>query len=186
MTKEAMNKPEIITQLYCQVKAEGCLVVIPDEKAKRRSNTCGNRECVNALRRYRAAVLNTGKCPHCYHPSTPEEWERFRKWRQWEANQNDTTLQAFMKATSGMTLRALARKLTQGLEAALAVTEARRRLILEQSTPKTAGEPDLATLPEAAGKEIAALDEHILAWGQILDAAKQVLPEKPVDAKAAD
>lgn len=169
-----MNNPEIPTQLFCQV----CGQDIPEDKAKRRSNTCGEKECVNALRRFRANILTSGKCPHCYHPSSPEEWAQFRQWRQWVANQNDTTLQGFMKATSGMTLRAMTRKLATGLGAALKAVETRRDIILHQST--------LATLPEESRKEIAVLDDQILEWGQLLDAAKQVLPEKAVDAKPAD
>jgi hypothetical protein len=176
------SKPEIPAQLFCQV----CGQIIPDEKTRRRSNTCGTKECVNALRRFRAALSNAGKCPSCYHPSTPEEWERYRKWRRWEANQNDTTLQAFIKAPSGMTLRAIGRKLTKSLESALHVIEARRRLVLDQSTLKSAGVSDLATLPEEASKEIGQLDDRILEWGQVLDMARELLPEKHVDAKAPE
>jgi predicted nucleic acid-binding Zn ribbon protein len=176
------NKPEIPTKLFCQV----CGQAIPDEKTKRRSNTCGEKECVNALRRFRASLSSAGKCPYCYHPSTPEEWERYRKWRRWEANQNDTTMQAFIKAPNGMTLRAIARKLAKSLCGAAQLAEARRRLVLEQSTLKKGGAPDLATLPEEAGKEIAQLDDRILEWGQLLDMAKGLLPEKSVDAKAPE
>lgn len=182
MNETEIPKSEVPAQLFCQI----CSSVIPEDKAKRRSNTCGKKECVNALRRYRAAVLASGKCPHCYHPSTPEEWLLFRQFRQWHAKQNDTTLQSFMKATSGMTLRALARKLAKELANALQATEARKTLILEQSTMKKAGKPDLPTLPANCATEIAILDERIQAWRQLVDSAGELLPEKVVDAKAAD
>lgn len=168
------EKPEIPASLFCQV----CGKIIPEDKAKRRSNTCGEKDCVNALRRFRAAILNTGKCPHCYHPSTPEEWAQYRQWRQWVANQNDTTLQAFMKASSGMTLRALTRKLALGLQEAQKAMEARRRQVLEQSTLKSAGVPDLSTLPAEAAEEIADLEELIGTWSPLLEAAKEALPER--------
>lgn len=175
---------EIPKQLFCQV----CGETIPDEKAKRRSNTCGKKECVNALRRFRSALLNSGKCPSCYHPSTPEEWQRYQRWRRWEAKQTDTTLDELMKSGRGQgpKLRSVTRKLIAGLELALKVTEERRRVILEQGMLKNASGLDLSTLPEQASKEIATLDEKIVKWGQLLDLAKSVLPEKAVDAQAPE
>ena len=178
-----MNKEiPIPTQLFCQV----CQDPIPNDSAKRRSNTCRKPECISALRRFRTAVMTAGKCPHCYHPSSPEEWERFRKWRQWEANQNDTTLQSFMKNTSGMTLRSLARKLTKSLGDAVDRLEDRRKIILGQSALLKAGEPDMTTLPEPALDEVIALDRSTGAWRELLILAAELLPEKAVDSKAAD
>lgn len=180
-----MTKTEIPTQtqLFCQI----CGKPIPEEKAKRRSNTCGTKECMNALRRFRANLLSTGKCPHCYHPSSPEEWAQFRQWRQWAANQSDTTLQSFMRASSGMTLRSLTRKLQKATKDALQAAADRHDLILAQSCLKNGdGNPDLRTLPEDCMAEISALEGRIREWTAILDSAKEVLPEKAVDAKAQE
>lgn len=173
---------EIPKQLFCQV----CVGAIPEEKARRRSNTCGKSDCVNALRRYRANVLATGKCSTCYHPCSPEEWELFRKFRKWQAIQDDSTMRGFLEAPRGMTLRALTRKLIQALSAALRATEGQREGILERSTLKRDGKPDIATLPDSCRGEIEELDRHILSWSGILEDARQVIPEKTVDAKAAD
>jgi hypothetical protein len=177
--KETLPIPE---RLLCQI----CGDPIPDDSAKRRSNTCRKKECVNALRRFRTAVMSAGKCPHCYHPSTPEEWAEFRQWRQWKANQDDTTLQSFMKATHGLTLRSLARRLMQGLEKAVDRLEERRKVILGQSALLKEGKPDMSTLPEPALDEIIGLDTLTGAWRELLLSAKELLPEKSVDAKAAE
>jgi hypothetical protein len=168
--------------LFCQI----CQDPIPNDSAKRRSNTCRKTECVNALRRFRVAVMTAGKCPHCYHPSTPEEWAEFRQWRQWKANQDDTTLQSFMKATHGLTLRALARSLAKALGAAVARLEERRKVILGQSALFKAGEPDMSTLPEKELDEVIGLDKLTGAWRQLLISAHELLPEKAVDQKAAE
>lgn len=178
MSKEVPIPP----QLFCQI----CQEAIPNDSAKRRSNTCRKPECINSLRRFRTAVMTAGKCPHCYHPSSPEEWERFRKWRQWEANQNDTTLQSFMKNTNGMTLRSLARKLTKSLGDAVDRLEERRKEILSQSAFPKFGEQDMTALPELALDEVIALDRSTGAWRELLILAAELLPEKPVDAKVAD
>jgi hypothetical protein len=73
--------------LLCQV----CRQQIPAVTAERMSVTCG-KDCRNELRRYRMEVLKNQKCPHCYHPCTPEEWT---EWRQWRAERGP--MQAFMQ-----------------------------------------------------------------------------------------
>jgi hypothetical protein len=178
-----MPNLEIPSQLFCQI----CQQPMPAEKAKRRSNTCGSKDCVNSLRRFRAALLQTGKCPYCYHPSTPEEWDLFRKFRVWYAKQNDTTLQAWLHETSGSTLRALTRKLAKALGDAAAILETRKAEILESGTlARSGGKPDPTMLPVSTQREIAELDALLGDFHPMLEAARQVLPEKAVDAKAAE
>lgn len=75
------------TPTWCQV----CRGKIPPASAKKLSITCGSA-CRNELRRYRWQILKRQKCPHCYHPSSPAEWESYRQWR---ASQG--SMQAFMK-----------------------------------------------------------------------------------------
>lgn len=175
---------EIPAQLFCQI----CSAPISADKARRRSNTCGSVECRNALRRYRAAQLNAGKCPHCYHPSTPEEWELFRKFRKWMADQNDTSLQAFLKPTSGPTLRSVTRRLATALASATMSLEARKAEILGSGTlARLDGKPDPTMLPvSTAAEEIAELDKLIASWHPLLESAREVLPEKAVDVKTAE
>lgn len=169
---------ETPTHLRCQV----CGEQIAPERAKKRSNTCANKECINALRRFRLNILQMGKCPHCYHPSTPEEWAEFRAWRQWKANQSDTTLQAFMKAASGPTLRSLARGLVKALADAAGIVAARRTQILDESTLRRNGEPDLDTLQAEARAAIDGLDKDLAGWRELLEQANAVLPVKAAQA----
>lgn len=55
---------------------------IPERRARARKETCGKPACGIALKQWRRAVLESKKCPACYHPSTPEEREDFRQWRR--------------------------------------------------------------------------------------------------------
>lgn len=172
----------IPSQLFCQI----CQEAIPNDSAKRRSNTCRKPECINSLRRFRTAVMTAGKCPHCYHPSSPAEWELFRRWRQWEANQNDTTLQSFMKNTNGMTLRALARKLENALGDAFVRLKKEREDLIWSSTLRKEGQPDLSTMPDEIARQTAEMEKLLDHWLSLHDLAAELLPEKPIDAKAAD
>jgi hypothetical protein len=59
-----------------------CTEPIPAKRARGRSkDTCGP-ECHAKLRAYRKWVVQTSKCPNCYHPATPEERADFKAWRK--------------------------------------------------------------------------------------------------------
>lgn len=98
-----------IIELRCMV----CAAPIPEKKARYRSNTCSD-SCRLALRRHRLAILNSGKCPHCYHPSTPAEWEEFREWRK-----SKGAMQQFMRPDHGNKLKGEVNALREGLQEAL-------------------------------------------------------------------
>lgn len=55
-----------------------CKNQIPRERASK--ETC-SRQCADTWRQHREEILARTRCPHCYHPSTPEERADFRQWR---------------------------------------------------------------------------------------------------------
>lgn len=51
-------------------------------RARARKETCEKTECGIALRQFRRAVVESRKCPACYHPSSPAEREDYKQWRK--------------------------------------------------------------------------------------------------------
>lgn len=62
--------------LYCVI----CRKQIDPKRATRPTATC-SEVCKNRLDTIKANQRKARKCPHCLHPSTPEEREQFRLWR---------------------------------------------------------------------------------------------------------
>lgn len=62
--------------LHCTI----CQQEIPEARARRGTSTC-SESCKNKFDRIRAEQRALRKCPHCLHPSTPEERSEFRVWR---------------------------------------------------------------------------------------------------------
>jgi hypothetical protein len=59
-----------------------CGLPVPLSRARGRSKDTCSKACHSIRQAYRKHVLITSKCLACYHPSTPEEREDFRKWRR--------------------------------------------------------------------------------------------------------
>jgi hypothetical protein len=129
-----------------------CKQDIPDGRARRRSETC-SLECNNALRRFRREVLMTGKCPHCLHPATAEERERFRKWRISEGR----------KAQRGNPhTGAKEKRLAIAMGDALQVLKERREEFAQaHSQLNMDGNPDTATVDANYSKDLAKMDARI-------------------------
>jgi len=72
--------PEGIASLV--LKCVICTGPVPRKRATGRSkDTCGP-ECQKILRKYRKHIIESSRCPACYHPSTPEERRDFITWRK--------------------------------------------------------------------------------------------------------
>lgn len=67
---------EEIEPLYCTI----CTKEIPPDRARRRTSVC-SEACKDKADYRRMKMMRNQKCPHCLHPSTPEEREDFRQWR---------------------------------------------------------------------------------------------------------
>jgi hypothetical protein len=78
--RKARQKLDLLASGEAALNCQVCRGVIPPATAKKLGVVCGIA-CRNELRRYRFQILQNQKCPHCYHPSTPEEREEFRQWR---------------------------------------------------------------------------------------------------------
>jgi hypothetical protein len=76
--------PELPRQRMRNVLVEGMVCGDPlnARRARARKETCEKPECGVALRQFRRAVVESRKCPACYHPSSPEEREDFKRWRK--------------------------------------------------------------------------------------------------------
>ena len=88
-----LKEQPIERKFFCQV----CRQPIPNATAERMGVLCG-KDCREEMRSYRLQILKNQKCPRCYHPSSPKEWELYRQFRLWLAKQKGGGMQAFMQA----------------------------------------------------------------------------------------
>ena len=59
-----------------------CRNPVPEKRSHGRYRETCSPECLTTWRRFRAYIIASTRCPSCYHPSTPDEREDFRKWRR--------------------------------------------------------------------------------------------------------
>lgn len=163
------NYPDFVA--YCQV----CRQQIPAGTAKRGGVVCG-RECRNKLRHFRWHILRAQKCPHCYHPSSPAEWERYRLWRASEG-----PMQNFIKEANGRGNLSSAREkeLKNALRAGIAIVEAELAVILANYAEKNMeGHPIRSTLSPDGECFAVPLEEWLASAKAAIDQGKRV-EEKP-------
>lgn len=65
-------------QLRCVI----CGEFVPAKRATSRSKFTCSPECRAVLLQFQKYQLQKKCCPACYHPSTPQEREEFKKWRK--------------------------------------------------------------------------------------------------------
>lgn len=146
--------------LYCQV----CRGIIPPITAKKGGVVC-SANCRNELRRYRWTILKTQKCPHCYHPSSPAEWERYRQWRASEG-----PMQGFVKEANGRGNLAWKREkeLRDALKAAVLLLKDELAVILDSyCVERMEGQPVRDSL-SADGERFAVPLEQCIAQAEAL------------------
>lgn len=108
--------------LFCQV----CRKEIPNRPNVTWAETC-SRDCRNEMRRFRWAILKMQKCPHCYHPSTPAEWEDYRRWR---ANKGSIRAQIQIPGRGRPRLTPQEKEIREALQGATRVAKGYRDRIL--------------------------------------------------------
>lgn len=155
------------TPLYCQV----CRGLIPPATAKKLGVTCG-LTCRTEMRRYRFQILKTQKCPHCYHPSSPAEWEDYRQWRA-----SRGPMQAFMQLPGRGNLASKREsELRKALVEAVAVAQEEMRRILDGGAMETMeGVKDPGTLEGIALQDYEKLSEQVNRWQALASLKKKVL-----------
>jgi hypothetical protein len=79
------------------------------------------------MRRFRWAILKMQKCPHCYHPSTPAEWEDYRRWR---ANKGSIRAQIQIPGRGRPRLTPQEKEIREALQGATRVAKGYRDRIL--------------------------------------------------------
>lgn len=146
-------------RLNCQV----CREAIPTATAKKLGVVCGV-PCRNEMRRYRFQILKTQKCPHCYHPSTPAEWEEYRQWRAARG-----PMQAFMRLPGRGNLAWKREKtLRDALKAAVGALKAELAVILRSyASERMEGLPVRSSLSQD-GEALAIPLEKIIAMAEPL------------------
>lgn len=160
-----------------QIRANGarclvCTTQIPPQRERMRSVTCSDA-CKEALRIRRLDILRTQKCPHCNHPSTPEEWQQFKRWR----HETGGSIRGYISPGRGnQQWRAKARKFAQTLAETAQRLEGMR---MASFYTATGGE----TVEGSPEHFRASLDE-ILKGILAVPFAKVLQPdEKPIDAE---
>jgi hypothetical protein len=59
-----------------------CTEPVSLKRSRGRSKATCSPVCNDVLKRWRIYVVQTSRCPNCYHPSSPEERDLFRQWRK--------------------------------------------------------------------------------------------------------
>jgi hypothetical protein len=67
---------------HIQVWCVMCRGEIPDDRKRRRSNTC-SQDCASKRNKYLRARTDARKCRFCGQPCTEEEKASYRAWRKW-------------------------------------------------------------------------------------------------------
>jgi ribosomal protein L37AE/L43A len=104
------------------------------------------------------------KCPHCLHPSSPEEREQFRIWRVEKGDIRSADPVKRDKSTANR------RDLERALKAAVRLLEDERDLIAQSHTTNDEnGKPDLATMDELGRSAYEKLDSEIQRFKKLID-----------------
>jgi hypothetical protein len=59
-----------------------CREPVPEKRRHPKTVATCSEEHAAQLKQYNEDQVALTKCPHCYHPSTPEEREDFKNWRR--------------------------------------------------------------------------------------------------------
>ena len=80
LTEKQLGLPADVSSLV--LKCVICSGDVPKKRASGRSkDTCGPY-CQKMLRKFRKFIVESSRCPACYHPSTPAERRDFIAWRK--------------------------------------------------------------------------------------------------------
>lgn len=69
-----------------------CRGEIPEDRKRRRSNTC-SKLCADRRNKYLRARTDAKKCRFCGQPCTEEEKASYKSWRKWVREQAKTVVQ---------------------------------------------------------------------------------------------
>ena len=69
-----------------------CRAEIPEDRKRRRSNTC-SKLCADRRNKYLRARTDAKKCRFCGQPCTEEEKASYKSWRKWVREQAKTVVQ---------------------------------------------------------------------------------------------
>jgi hypothetical protein len=154
--------------LNCQV----CRGLIPSATAKKLGVVCGIA-CRNELRRYRFQILQNQKCPHCYHPSTPEEREEFRQWRASRGPMQEgfRTLPG-----KGSPIAKREKALREVLRSAVAILQAVREVLGLAATDAMEGQPIRSSRVPGAEAIDAPIEAIIAKAEELLTPKEKLLP----------
>jgi hypothetical protein len=158
-------------------------IPLPRHEYPRLRQICST-SCWNELRRYRWQILKQGKCPACYHPCTPEEWE---SWRQWRASNGP--MQGFI-ALPGRGRPAQVKALRVTLKAAAELLRRELALIIAaNATEWMEGQPVRSSLTLDGATFVEPMEKVLDQAEALLAPAKRPLTQTAavrVDCKASD
>lgn len=158
MEKAGTQQPTA-TILHCMV----CLEPLSETRSRRPTSTC-SEPCKDRLDTLRAEQRRSRKCPHCLHPSTPEEREEFRRWR---ASRGDVRGVEIVKREAGGAPKHLLRK---ALREAVGVLRGELDRILDSECTKSLeGKAERFTLSEIATPRVEKLEEQIGRFEKLID-----------------
>lgn len=165
MTIHAAELEQIDTQQalsltrYCMI----CREPLSEARSRRPTSTC-SEPCKDRMDAQQLEQRRLRKCPHCLHPSTPEEREEFRVWR---ASRGDVRGLAIVKREAGGAPKHLLRR---ALREAVGVLVEKRAEILDGCCANTVeGIPERSTLSEVARPGVERLEEQIKRFQKLID-----------------